>query len=120
MDNVRKHEVELTKYAIGRLTKIPGVVIFGSTDAAKRAGVVSFNVGPIHAHDVASILDAEGIAIRSGNHCAEPLVDFLGVASIARASFYIYNDKADVDRLVEGVRKVIKTFRIHTNTTNDK
>jgi cysteine desulfurase/selenocysteine lyase len=125
MENVRKHEVELTKYAIEKLSKIPGVVTFGPKDASKRGGVVAFNVGlplrsaeqsyvgqAVHAHDVASILDSEGIAIRSGHHCAEPLMDFLGVSSVARASFYIYNDRIDIDKLVEGVLRVKKTFKI--------
>ncbi|MBI3341613.1 aminotransferase class V-fold PLP-dependent enzyme [Candidatus Curtissbacteria bacterium] len=112
MENVRKHDVELAQYAIGKLSKIPGVVIFGPKDATKRGGVVSFNVGPVHAHDVASILDSAGIAVRSGNHCAEPLVDFLGVSSLARASFYIYNDKTDIDIFVEGIRNVKEVFKI--------
>lgn len=119
MENVRNHEIELAKYAMEKLAKIPGVVVFGPKEPAKRGGVISFNVGPVHAHDVASILDSEGVAIRSGNHCAEPLVDFLGVSSMARASFYIYNDKSDVDRLVKGVLKVKKTFKM-SNTTNVK
>jgi len=137
MENVRKHEIELTKYAIEKLSKIPSVVVFGPKDATKRGGVVSFNVfaGPavalralagrpvsslvIHAHDVASILDSEGIAIRSGHHCAEPLMDFLGIFSVARASFYIYNDKSDVDRLVMGIEKVKDIFKM-SNTTNVK
>ncbi len=133
MDELRKHEIELTKYTLDELSKIPEVTIFGphSRHSGKRsasriyqgkdsgqarmtnkAGVVAFNVGPVHAHDVASILDSEGIAVRSGHHCAEPLMDFLGVSSVARASFYIYNDKKDVDRLVDGILKVKETFKI--------
>lgn len=112
MENVRKHEIELMKYAIEKLSKIDGVMIYGPLDAKKRGGVVAFNVGSVHAHDVASILDSEGVAVRSGHHCAEPLMDFLGVSSVARASFYIYNTKDDVDKLVEGVKKVKETFKI--------
>lgn len=112
MNNVRKHEVELTEYALSKLSKISGVKIYGSLDAKKRGGVISFNVGNVHAHDVASILDGEGIAIRSGHHCAQPLMDYLGISSAARASFYIYNDKSEIDRLVEGIEKVKKTFKI--------
>lgn len=126
MDKVRAHEIELTRYAIERLSKIEGVAIYGPRlhlrgvrrgtmahlEGGQRTGVVAFNVGAVHAHDVASILDSEGIAVRSGHHCAEPLMDFLGVSSVARASFYIYNDKGDVDRLVEGIEKVKKTFKI--------
>lgn len=81
-------------------------------DDSTRAGVVSFNVGKIHAHDVASILDSVGVAIRSGHHCAQPLMDFLKVPSVARASFYLYNTKEDVDRLVVGLRKVRQVFRL--------
>ncbi|MEK7580786.1 MAG: cysteine desulfurase [Patescibacteria group bacterium] len=112
MDKVREHDVELTKYAIEKLSKIDGVIIYGPKDVKKRSGVVAFNVGSIHAHDVASILDSEGIAVRSGHHCAQPLMDFLGVSSVARASFYLYNSIEEVDRLVEGVLKVKEVFKI--------
>lgn len=112
MENVRKHEIELTEYAVGQLSKIPDVVILGSLDPKKRGGVISFNVDRVHGHDVASILDEDGVEIRSGQHCAEPLMQFLGISSAARASFYIYNTKEEVDRLVEGVEKVKKTFKI--------
>ncbi len=112
MDKIRKHEQELTSYALAKLSKIPDVTIYGPIDVRKRGGVVAFNVGPIHAHDVASILDSEGVAIRSGHHCAQPLMQFLGIESAARASFYLYNSKEDVDRLVEGIGKVRKVFRL--------
>lgn len=112
MEDVRKHEMELTEYAIKQLSGIPEVTILGSLDPKKRGGVISFNVGNIHAHDVASILDSEGVAIRSGHHCAQPLMEFLGIESAARASFYIYNTKDDVDLLVEGIKKVKKVFKI--------
>ncbi len=118
MENIRKHEVDLVDYAIKKLSKIDGVTIYGSKDTKKRGGVVAFNIGAVHAHDVASILDEEGIAIRSGHHCAQPLMDFLGTKSAARASFYVYNVRSDVDRLVEGILKVKETFKINTNTTN--
>ncbi len=111
MENVRKHEIELVEYAVKRLSKIKDVQIIGSLDPKKRGGVVAFNVDDIHAHDVASILDSEGIAIRSGHHCAQPLMEYLGIKSAARASFYIYNDKSDVDKLVEGIEKVRKVFK---------
>lgn len=112
MDQVRKHELELTRYALLRLGEIPKVKIYGSLDAKRRGGVISFNVDAVHAHDVASILDSEGVAIRSGHHCAQPLMDFLGISSAARASFYIYNTKEDVDKLVLAIEKVKKTFKI--------
>lgn len=126
MDAVRKHEMELTDYAMEKLLKITSVEVFGPGDSKKRGGVVAFNVGIpstlrqladrsghyVHAHDVASILDGEGIAIRSGHHCAEPLVDFLGVSAVARASFYLYNTKEDIDKLAGGIRKVREVFKI--------
>jgi cysteine desulfurase / selenocysteine lyase len=120
MERVRKHEMELTEYAIKRLSGILGVRLLGPLDPKKRGGVLSFNVGPsassgspIHAHDVASIMDLQGIAIRSGQHCAEPLMRFLEISSAARASFYIYNTKKDVDKLIEGIELVKETFKIN-------
>ena len=136
MENVRKHEVELTKYALDELAKIPEVTIYGPLNSViarspstslrttkqskkrslryprddNRAGVISFNIGSIPAHDVATIMDSEGVEIRSGFNCAEPLADFLGTGPLARASFYIYNDKSDVDRLILGLRKVQEVF----------
>lgn len=112
MENVRKHEIELTGYAIKRLSTIQDIRLFGPKDAKKRGGVVSFNVADIHAHDVASILDSEGIAVRSGHHCAQPLMEFLGIPAVARASFYIYNNREEVDKLVEGLAKVKNTFKL--------
>jgi len=112
MENVRKHEIKLTEHAIKKLSEIPDVTIYGPLDAKVRGGVVAFNVGPAHAHDVASILDSEGVAIRSGHHCAQPLMEFLQIESAARASFYIYNTEEEVDRLVEGIGKVKKVFKI--------
>ncbi len=112
MDQVRKHEIDLTRYAISKLNEIAEVEIYGSLDAIKRDGAIAFNVGPVPAHDVASILDSEGIAIRSGHHCAQPLMDFLGIESAARVSFYIYNTKKEVDKLIAGIEKVIKTFHL--------
>lgn len=112
LENVRSHEVELTEYAVNRLSGIRDIRLLGPKDPNKRGGVVSFNVDNIHAHDVASILDSEGIAIRSGHHCAQPLMEFLGIASAARASFYLYNTREEVDRLLEGIGKVKRVFRL--------
>lgn len=112
ISKVRQHEIDLITYAISELKKIKGVTLFGPADFKKRGGVVSFNVDGIHAHDVASILDSEGIAIRSGQHCAEPLMDFLNVPAVARASFYVYNTKDDVDKLVDGINKVKEVFKV--------
>ncbi|MBI2599000.1 cysteine desulfurase [Candidatus Curtissbacteria bacterium] len=114
MGNVRKHEMELTEYALKQLGKIDDVIIYGSKDSEKRGGVIAFNVGPVHAHDVASILDSEGIAIRSGHHCAQPLMEFLGIESAARASFYIYNTKEEVDKFIAGIDKVVKVFKLRS------
>ena len=110
MDKVREHEVELTTYALDTLSKMKGIRIFGPLDPGKRGGVVSFTVEGVHAHDVASILDAEGIAVRSGHHCAQPLMERYGVPATARASFYIYNMLDDVDRLAKGLRRVQEVF----------
>lgn len=108
MDEIRKHEIELLSYAIGKLKD--EVTIYGPLDARKRTGLVSFNVPGVHPHDVATILDEEGIEIRSGHHCAQPVHERLGLESSARASFHLYNTKGEVDRLVEGIRKVKRVF----------
>ena len=110
MANVRRHEEEITRYALDGLHAVGGVVTFGPDDVRLRGGVVSFNVGDVHAHDVASILDVDGIAIRSGHHCAQPLMERLNVPATSRASFYVYNNKDDVDRLVAAIRKVNEIF----------
>ena len=96
MDNVRQHEIELTKYAMEKFAKIPGLQIYGTKDIAKRGGVISFNFADVHPHDVADIIDKEGISLRSGHHCAQVLMERLNVAATSRASFYIYNTKEDV------------------------
>ena len=93
MDNVRQHEIELTKYAIDEFSKVPGLQIYGTKDITKRGGVISFNFADVHPHDVAQIIDGEGIALRSGHHCAQVLMERLNVAATSRASFYIYNTK---------------------------
>ncbi len=109
VENIFEHEKELTRYAMERLTEVKGLKIYGPA-ADKRAGVISFNLGSIHAHDVASVLDSFGIAIRGGHHCAMPLMGVLGIGSCARASFYLYNTKAEVDKLVEGLKKTAQVF----------
>jgi cysteine desulfurase/selenocysteine lyase len=108
MDEIRKHEIELLSYAIKEMKD--EVTIYGPLDARKRTGLVSFNVPGVHPHDVATILDEEGIEIRSGHHCAQPVHERLGLESSARASFHLYNTKEEVDRLVEGIRKVKRVF----------
>ncbi len=110
MDNVRQHEVELTEYALDALSDVKGFHGFGLKDASRRGGVISFTLGDVHPHDIASILDVEGIAIRSGHHCAQPLMERLNVPATARASFYVYNTPEEADRLAAGLRKVLDVF----------
>jgi cysteine desulfurase/selenocysteine lyase len=112
MKNVRKHEMELTEYALSRLKEISQIEIYGPLDITQRGCVVSFNIKGVHPHDVAQILDSEGIAIRSGHACAMPLMKKLGVESVCRASFYIYNTKEDVDSLVNGLMKVKTVMKL--------
>ena len=112
MDNVRQHEMELTQYAIDELSKIPGLEIYGTKDITKRGGVISFNFADVHPHDVADIIDKEGISLRSGHHCAQVLMERLNVAATSRASFYIYNTKADVDALFNSLNIVAKVFKL--------
>lgn len=109
MEDILMHEKELARYAMKRLYEEKDVEIYGP-DAKYRAGVVSFNLKNVHAHDVAAIVDHEGIAIRSGHHCAKPLMSVLGIKSSARASFYMYNTKAEIDKLIDALGKVRKVF----------
>jgi len=112
MDNVRKHEIELTKYALEKMSQIKGITIYGTKDISKRGGVISFNFHDVHPHDVATIVDREGVAIRSGHHCAQVLMERLDVAATNRASFYIYNTKEDVDKLIQSLEKVAELFKL--------
>jgi cysteine desulfurase/selenocysteine lyase len=112
MNNVREHEIELTKYAIEKLSLIPGLTIYGTKDISKRGGVISFNFADVHPHDVAQIIDEEGIAVRSGHHCAQVLMERLNVAATSRASFYIYNTKSEVDSLINSLNKVARIFKL--------
>ncbi|WP_227937368.1 cysteine desulfurase [Alkalihalobacillus deserti] len=107
LDEIAKHEHELASYAIERLSEIDGMSIFGPKH---RAGVVTFNLDDVHPHDVATVLDAEGIAVRAGHHCAQPLMKWLKVTATARASFYLYNTKEDVDALYTGLVKTKEYF----------
>ena len=114
MDWVREHERTLTGYALERLSEFEsrGLAIYGPRDPALISGVISFNFADIHAHDLASILDTEGICIRAGHHCTMPLMDKMGWPATARASFYLYNSEADVDALVGGLEKAAKVFKV--------
>ena len=110
MDEVSEHEQQLARLAIERLSQIEGVTVYGPRD--HRAGVVPFTCGDIHPHDLATILDRDGVCIRAGHHCTQPLMRRLGVAATARASFYIYNDVDDIDALVTAVRKAGELFGV--------
>ncbi|MFP4343374.1 MAG: SufS family cysteine desulfurase [Anaerolineales bacterium] len=110
MEAVHEHEQALVAYALERLRTLPGLHILGP-EAARRGGAVSFWLEGIHPHDIAQILDGEGVCIRAGRHCAEPLHHALGLNASARASFYVYNGRDDVDALVEGLQEVIRIFR---------
>jgi cysteine desulfurase/selenocysteine lyase len=110
MQRVRDHERELLRYALKQLGEIKQVTVYGPQDVSERGGVISFNYGDIHPHDMASILDEEGVAIRSGHHCAQPLIEWLGIAAANRASPYIYNSTDDIDALVQGVKKAGRIF----------
>jgi cysteine desulfurase/selenocysteine lyase len=110
MTNVASHEHELTEYALNLLSDLDGVRLFGPKDARDRGGVISFYVGDVHPHDVGTLLDAEGIAVRAGHHCAQPLMRKLGVAATARASLYLYNTAAEVDCLADGIARAKAFF----------
>jgi cysteine desulfurase / selenocysteine lyase len=109
LDAIEAHEHELVAYALGRMSEIPGITLYGPP-AERRAGVVSFNLEGIHPHDVAQILDMQGVAIRAGHHCCQPLMHKLGVAATNRASFYLYTVQEEIDQLVDGLATVRKVF----------
>ncbi len=110
MDEVRAHEVALLKYALRRLDDLPGVTLYGPPDAQRRGGVVSFDLDGVHPHDVGQVLDGHGIAVRTGHHCAQPVMAALEVPATARASFYIYNTTAEVDALAEAISETARYF----------
>lgn len=109
---ILEHEHKIAAYALERMSEINDLTIYGPLEAEKRAGVITFNLEEVHPHDVATVLDAEGIAVRAGHHCAQPLMKWLDVSATARASFYVYNTEQDIDRLVEGL---VKTKEYFTN-----
>ena len=112
MDNVRSHEVELTKYALEKMSNVKGLTIYGPKDPQKASGVISFNFNDVHPHDVATIIDKNGVAIRSGHHCAQVLMEKLNVAATNRASFYIYTTKEEVDTLINSLDQVAEVFKL--------
>ena len=111
MEAIEAHEQMLTRYGHDLLRSIPGVTLFGPPPE-RRAGILTFNVSDIHPHDVAQVLDADAICVRAGHHCAQPVVDHYGVAATTRASVYLYNTTADLDRLGEGIERVKRTFGV--------
>ena len=112
IDNVRNHEIELTKYALEKMSKVKGLTIYGPKDPQKASGVISFNFNDVHPHDVATIIDKNGVAIRSGHHCAQVLMEKLNVAATNRASFYIYTTKEEVDTLINSLDQVAEVFKL--------
>ncbi len=118
MDSVRAHEEELTGEAMRRLSEIPGVTIYGPGKPDARGSVVAFNLDGVHPHDLGTVLDHHGVAIRAGHHCAQPLMERLDVIATARASFYVYNVAEELDALVEGIHAAARIFRapVHTGT----
>ncbi len=110
MDAVRRHERELLGVAVDRLAAVPGITLYGPADLDARGGVVSFGLDGIHPHDIGQVLDGAGVAIRAGHHCAQPVMQHLGIAATARASFYLYNTPAEVDALVAAVHDAVRFF----------
>jgi len=111
LDEIRKHEVELITHLLARLPSVDGLEVLGPKDAKKRAGLVAFVMDGIHPHDIAAMLDSDGICVRSGHHCAMPLHERLGVTASTRASVYMYNTEDEIDALVDSLQKVRKVFR---------
>jgi len=108
---IAEHERELLSYALERLDDMGGITVYGPTDLDERSGVISFTMGDAHPHDISTILDSRGIAIRAGHHCAQLVMQHFGISATARASFYLYNSTDDVDRLIEGLASVKEIFR---------
>jgi cysteine desulfurase/selenocysteine lyase len=111
MEKVREHEMEITEYALNRLSEFDDITLYGPPDSRERGGVVSFNFGDLHPHDIGTVLDRHGVAIRAGHHCTQPLMRTLGVSGTARASFYVYNTPEEVDVLVEALEEARDFFK---------
>jgi cysteine desulfurase/selenocysteine lyase len=112
MDNIAKHEHELTSYALEKFKDLAGVKVIGPNSNVDRGSVISFTMDGIHPHDVGQVLDQYGIAVRTGHHCAWPLMKKLGLVGTTRASFYIYNDENDVDSLISAIGEAKKYFKV--------
>jgi cysteine desulfurase/selenocysteine lyase len=114
-DNIQKLEKEVVSYAREQLSKLDYLTLYITPNEENHSGVISFNVNGVHPHDVASILDSNGVCVRSGNHCAQPLMRYLNIDSTCRASFYFYNTKEDVDKLVQALNKAYEMFKNYIN-----
>ena len=110
IDKIEAHEKILTEYALDKMLRLPYINIQGPKDLNMRGGIISFTIDNIHPHDIATILDSYGVAIRAGHHCAQPLMRYLGIPATSRVSFYIYNTKEDIDQFIEGIKNVRKWF----------
>lgn len=110
MQAIRNHQIEITRYALEKFSELPRVTVYGPKRPEERGGIISFNLEEIHPHDVGTILDQDGVAIRAGHHCAQPVMRKLGVAGTARASFYIYNTCQEIDRLISSIHHVFEVF----------
>ena len=113
MENIREHELRLGEYAYEKIREIEGITVYGPEK--NRTGLVSFTLPEVHPHDLSQILDEEGIAIRSGHHCTQPLMRRLGIAATARASFYLYNTEEEADALVEALERSREFFGAFTS-----
>ena len=112
MDNVAKHEHDLTAYALEKFLQLDKVEVIGPKNNTDRGSVISFTIDGIHPHDVGQVLDQYGVAVRTGHHCAWPLMRKLGLVGTTRASFYVYNDEADVDVLIDSILEAQKYFKV--------
>ena len=110
MDKIHQHEQDLTAYALERMQGISYLTLYGPTDLEERGGIISFNVAGIHPHDLASIVDLDGIALRAGHHCAQPLMKYLQLVASCRISFYLYNTKEDIDQLIDSLDRARSWF----------
>lgn len=110
MDQIRRHERELLEYAVTKLVDLPGITLYGPTDLDQRGGVVSFGLEGVHPHDIGQVLDTHGVAIRTGHHCAQPVMTHLHIPATARASFYMYNTTDEVDALAEAITEAARFF----------
>ena len=112
VENIRKHEERLTKHALDEFERIKGMRVYGPPEAGERAGLIAFNVADIHAHDLATLLDEDGICVRAGHHCAMPIHTKLETPATTRASFYLYNTHEEIEKLTESIKKAAKKFKI--------